>query len=124
RAVAAGRSDEARRLCAIQAGTGKRSCVDFHSFRRAFVTATGRAGELSLAEKMRLSNHKDERVWLAYQPGNGERLVIPAGAVPKVLPPSTAKHQWVEQQSLNDFERARQDSNLRPMAPEAIALSS
>lgn len=79
------RPEDRRQHCALQSGiAGRRACVDFHSFRRAFVQGTlGQAaqGKLTLQESMRLADHKDPLVHLKYSP-DGARRVIPAAALP------------------------------------------
>lgn len=116
-------------LCALQSGIARRrACVDFHSFRRAFVTATTskRAG-LSMAESMRLSDHSDPATHARYRRDEGHR-VIPGAVLPRLsntgekggLGSGAAETSEASIQNPQRFQRrAQKDSNLRPMAPEA-----
>lgn len=76
------RPEERRQHCALQSGiAGKRACVDFHSFRRAFVTATTNQKGLSFQESMRLADHSDPTTHMKYMRDENRR-VIPGGALP------------------------------------------
>lgn len=81
------RPEDRRQHCALQSGIkGRRACVDFHSFRRAFVQGTlgeTAAGKLTFLESMRLADHSDPKVHMKYVP-DGERRVIPEGALPSL----------------------------------------
>jgi integrase len=75
--------------------------VDFHSFRRAFVTAIGKAG-LNAQTAMRLTGHKTMATHMRYN--LPDVLEIPAGAVPSFghAPP-------------DDFERALATFEATPL---------
>lgn len=108
------KSEQARKLCALQAGIAKRrAAIDFHSFRRAWVTATSSAKDLSFAESMRLADHRDPATHGRYRRDDTVRHV-PAGVLPLALP----KLPTHDPEILHDIKRAQKDSNLRPMAPE------
>jgi integrase len=78
------RPEDRRQHCALQAGiVGKRACVDFHSFRRAFVTATTNQKGLSFQESMRLADHSDPTTHMKYMRDENRR-VIPGGALPSL----------------------------------------
>jgi integrase len=88
--------------------------LDFHSFRRAFVSAVGDAG-VNAQTSMRLTGHTQLETHLRYV----DRLrpvAAPQAAIPELsrLRDTTTSDPRV-------FPRARQDSNLRPTAPEANA---
>jgi integrase len=116
-------------LCALQSGIARRrACVDFHSFRRAFVTATTskRAG-LSMAESMRLADHSDPATHARYRRDEGAR-VIPGSVLPNLanaagrggLGSGAAKTRTPSIDNPQSFQRrARGGSNPRPTAPEA-----
>lgn len=76
--------EDRRQHCALQSGiAGKRACVDFHSFRRAFVTATTNQKGLSFQESMRLADHSDPTTHMKYMRDENRR-VIPGGALPSL----------------------------------------
>lgn len=76
------RPEDRRALCAIQAGVAKkRAALDFHSFRRAWVTATLATPGLSAAESARLADHSDQATHWRYQRDDKHR-VIPKGVLP------------------------------------------
>lgn len=78
------RPEDRRQHCALQSGiAGKRACVDFHSFRRAFVTATTAQKGLSFQESMRLADHSDPTTHMKYMRDENRR-VIPEGALPSL----------------------------------------
>jgi integrase len=84
------KTEEARRkLCAIQAGTEKFDCLDFHSFRGGYSTALDRSG-VSLREAMRATDHADERTHRRYA-RNQDRIVVPESSIPRILPPTAAE---------------------------------
>lgn len=125
------RPEDRRKLCALQSGTaGRRSAVDFHSFRRAWVTATTNEPGLSLGESMALADHSDPATHLRYR-RDEKRRVIPAGVLPRLpqLPASSqreggfgsnaAETQKGHSRFSNDSRCVRRDSNPRPTAPEA-----
>lgn len=135
-------SDEARRaLCALQVGqsTPPRGPLDFHSWRRAYSSATRKAPGVTLWQAMEYTDHKDAPTYQRYH--EAERVLpVPTGAIP-VLPPmlppmsppvpggpeSSARAIVAAALPLlpplatrkrNDYERARSDSNARPLASE------
>jgi hypothetical protein len=79
--------DERRKFCALQVDTEETRAVDFHSFRRAYVTALADAG-VNMQTALDLSGHTQETTSHRYR---GPRLIeTPAGALPggqrKALP--------------------------------------
>jgi len=120
--------DAQRALCAIQAGTkdsqgkSKLAPVDFHSGRRAAATAAANAPGLSTAQAMAVTNHRDVATWQKYQ-APGQRVVLPESSVPTIVAPSTPLLPPASGPILNDFKRARKDSNLRPLASEDSKLA-
>jgi hypothetical protein len=136
--------DDRKRFCALQTDTSDTLAVDFHSFRRAFTTGLAVSG-VNVQTAMALAGHSDVEIHMRYVlPAT---LVTPAGALPQLAPQPTEPEPPVVLQApgppfrssagakpdnliarlteiLNDLTRARQDSNLRPTAPEAVALSS
>lgn len=83
--------EDQRALCALQTGIkGKRGPVDFHSFRRAWVSATtSKEAGLSFAESMRLADHSDPGTHAKYRRDENRR-VIPAAVLPKVPAPAAS----------------------------------
>jgi integrase len=113
--------------------------VDFHSFRRAFNTALAEAG-VNVQTAMSLAAHSDPQTHMRYVMRTRAMRTIPDAALP-VLPPElpieSAKRgdravessrpvtiPQVLDQNPEQFQRARQDSNLRHSASKADALSS
>jgi len=71
--------DERRKFCALQVDTDETRAVDFHSFRRAFVTALANAGA-TLQDAMDASGHSVATTSHGYR---GPRLIeIPEAALP------------------------------------------
>lgn len=71
---------EARRqFCALQVDTDETRAVDFHSFRRAFVTALGKSG-VNLQTSMLAAGHGDPTTHLRYNVP--ETVTVPASALP------------------------------------------
>jgi len=113
--------------------------VDFHSFRRAYNTALARAG-VNMQQAMVLASHSDAKTHMGYVNAVEAARPVPAAALP-VLPPA-ALAAWRESppvtdavgpsndqvaqpaDPLEDPEHARRDSNPRPVASKATALSS
>ncbi len=115
--------------------------VDFHSWRRAWAQALKRVGA-NVQTSAALSAHaSDLRAHGRYLDNPTEAQVVPAGVVPMLvsgLPKPAdgvpcgkvlfgqelAKTQGGGLKNMNDIERARKDSNLRPLAsegnPEAV----
>ncbi|MEY4545377.1 MAG: hypothetical protein RL685_1572 [Pseudomonadota bacterium] len=71
--------DERRKFCALQVGTGEMRALEFHSWRRAYVTALSRAGVGHL-EAMALSGHTDVATHAGYYAP--QLLAAPAAALP------------------------------------------
>ncbi len=104
--------------------------VDFHSFRRAFNTALAEAG-INVQTAMALAAHSDARTHMRYVMKTTVMRTIPEAVLPRLsgalstaqssrsgrLPPSPKINP-------ERFQRATQESNLRPTAPEAVALSN
>jgi integrase len=103
--------------------------VDFHSFRRAYNTALAASG-INVQHAMRLAGHSDPRTHMGYVMDTAALRTIPAAALP-VLPTamtvessrSVTIHGGTQVKP-EQFQRATQESNLRPTAPEAVALSN
>jgi integrase len=125
------RPEDRRKHCALQSGVpGKFSAVDFHSFRRAWVTATSNVKGLSFAESMALADHSDPATHLRYRRDEKHR-VVPAGVLPRLpqlastqpgkggFGSGSGKTDLAHSEFLNDSRRARVNSNHRPTAPEA-----
>ncbi|HEY3493345.1 MAG TPA: hypothetical protein VGK73_01610 [Polyangiaceae bacterium] len=71
--------DERRNFCALQVDTDETRAVDFHSFRRAYVTALADAGA-SMQDALDLTGHTVATTSHGYR---GARLIeTPAGALP------------------------------------------
>ena len=112
--------DGRRKKCVLQSGMkGKRSSVDFHSFRRAFVTATSKAAGLSFSDSMRLADHSDPRTHLRYKSDGDEARVIPSSALPRISAPTVPKMPASHSKISNNSGRVRRDSNAGPVASEA-----
>lgn len=73
---------ELRKLCYIQTASARFKPVDFHSFRRAYVTAVQKATQ-DLAASMRLAGHTDTKTHLGYR-AHDEVLRLPDGALPNL----------------------------------------
>jgi site-specific recombinase XerD len=106
--------------------TSKR--VDWHSFRRAFATSLAESG-VNEQRAMHLTAHSDSKVHARYVQETQAMQVIPAAAIPALpalsLPAKDVVTERGERSKKRpEFWRARQDSNLRPTAPEAVALSN
>lgn len=119
------KGEDRKRFCALQSGVARRrACLDFHSFRRAWVTATTSAPGVSLGESMRLADHSDARTHMGYRRDDSRR-VIPRGVLPRlparegVSAAATAKPSGHPTTIPNDYGRARRDLNSRPTASEA-----
>lgn len=105
--------------CALQSGIpGKRDRLDFHSMRRAAVTATSSAPDLSFAQSMALADHHDPKTHMRYRRDESNR-VMPESALPRIMAPSLPKMPGAGTKNRKDIKRARKDSNLRPLASEA-----
>jgi hypothetical protein len=71
--------DERKKFCALQTATEDSLPLDFHSLRRAFITACASAG-MSLQDSMDASGHTQDTTHHGYR---GPRLLeVPAGAIP------------------------------------------
>jgi integrase len=103
--------------------------VDFHSFRRAFNTALAEAG-VNVQHAMHLAAHGDAKTHMRYVMRTAAMRSIPDAALPPFLPmallessqPVTIHPDLKEKDQ--SFRYARRDSNPRPMASKATALSS
>lgn len=108
-----------RRHCALQSGIkGKRDRLDFHSMRRAAVTATSSAPDLSFAESMALADHHDPKTHMRYRRDEANRH-IPESSLPRIMAPTMPKMPGTDLKKPNHNERARTESNRRPLASEA-----
>lgn len=108
-----------RKFCALQSGIpGKRDRLEFHSMRRASVTATSSSKDLSFAESMRLADHHDPKTHMRYRRDEANRR-IPESSLPRIMAPTMPKMAGAGTKKRNDNERARVDSNHRPLASEA-----
>jgi integrase len=111
---------------------GRTLPVDFHSFRRAYNTALAASG-INVQHSMRLAGHSDARTHMKYVMDTPALQVMPEAALP-VLPAEmtfeTSRAVTIQQHTKKktkkdeQYQRATQESNLRPTAPEAVALSS
>jgi len=103
--------------------------VDFHSFRRAFNTALAEAG-VNVQKAMALAAHSDAKTHMRYVMNTRSMRTIPEAALPplpSVLAVQSSAPVTIDPMTDHkpeEFQRAQQDSNLRPTAPEAVALSS
>lgn len=129
------KGDDQKRLCALQSGDGKRQGpVDFHSFRRAAATAAATSG-VSLQQQMAVLDHSDARTTMGYVRRH-QAVEVPAAMLPAIpapsaqsrpvktsaraiLPSTVAENRSAKHTKQRKTGRARKDSNLRPMAPEA-----
>ncbi len=101
-------------------------CVDFHSWRRAASGQLARAG-VNEQTAMAFTHHTDakthRRYWAAAQ-----MATLPAEALPNLPAPSEpgipVSDCSTPSEKPESFRRAWQNSNLRPLASEASALSS
>ncbi len=92
--------------------------VDFHSWRRAFVQAVAGTG-LNAQQAQKLSGHADLSAYDRYLRSTSKTLTIPIEALPDLRVSTIAFYDCPP-----ELLRARQDSNLRPPASKADALSS
>jgi integrase len=110
--------------------------VDFHSFRRAFNTALAEA-DVTLQKAMALAAHSDARTHMRYVMRTTMMRTIPDDVLPRlpatlpglaaVRPEQSSGAETIRSGPLKNpqqFQRATQESNLRPTAPEAVALSN
>ncbi len=103
--------------------------VDFHSFRRAFNTALAEAG-INVQTSMAVAAHSDARTHMRYVMRTTVMRTIPDAVLPRLpgfLPVESSRAGRLPtppEKNLEQFQRATQDSNLRPTAPEAVALSN
>ncbi len=103
--------------------------VDFHSFRRAFNTALAEAG-VNVQHAMHLAGHGDARTHMRYVMQTSALGTIPDAALPKlpaILAVESSRlvtNHGGPKMNPERFQRATQESNLRPTAPEAVALSN
>ena len=99
--------------------------VDFHSWRRAFNQALADAG-VNAQQAQALAGHSTMAAHERYLRNTQHARSIPVEALPRVLVGPTVSASPMLKPSEEDpvSQRARKDSNLRPTAPEAVALSS
>ena len=103
--------------------------VDFHSFRRAFNTALAEAG-VNVQQAMHLAAHSDAKTHMRYVMRTAAMRAIPDAALP-ALRASTllessrpvTNHPRAAKKA-QSIQHARTDSNRRPVASKATALSS
>jgi integrase len=97
--------------------------VDFHSFRRAFNTALAEAG-VNVQTAMALAAHSDARTHMRYVMKTTAMRTIPEAVLPRLpatLPVESSRSltiAGVPNFFPEEFQRATQESNLRPTAPE------
>jgi len=110
--------------------------VDFQSFRRAFNTALAEAG-VNVQRAMALAAHSDSKTHMRYVMNTIAMRTIPAGALPRLPSARTSSvddsrlessrpvtNRPVAENKPERFRHARRDSNPRPVASKATALSS
>jgi integrase len=103
--------------------------VDFHSFRRAFNTALAEAG-INVQTAMALAAHSDARTHMRYVMKTTVMRTIPDAVLPRLpgfLPVESSAPRRLPtsaEKNPKGFQCATGDSNARPTAPEAVALSS
>lgn len=97
--------------------------VDFHSWRRAWSQGLRKAGANVQTSAAITGHASDLRAHGRYLESPTEAMVVPAGAVPNIGRLLAETHGGVLK-NRNDIERARVDSNHRPLAsegnPEAV----
>lgn len=97
--------------------------VDFHSWRRAWSQGLKKAGANVQTSAAITGHASDLRAHGRYLDNPTEAMVVPAGAVPNIGR-LLAETQGRVLKNMNDSERARVDSNHRPLAsegnPEAV----
>jgi integrase len=103
--------------------------VDFHSFRRAFNTALAEA-DVNLQKAMVLASHADAKTHMKYVARTRRMRSLPAAALPS-LPHALLVESsrpvtiaYMASENPEGYPHARRDSNPRPMASKATALSS
>jgi len=98
--------------------------VDFHSWRRAFNQALADAG-VNAQQAQALAGHASLDAHARYLVNTSRAREIPENALPRLtvgtLGAQPSAHRMLDAAY---SPRAREDSNLRPLAPEANALSS
>ncbi len=103
--------------------------IDFHSFRRSFNTALAEAG-VNAQHAMLLAGHADDRTHMRYVMQTRALGSIPDAALPKlpaVLAVETSRpvtNHGGTKMNPEQFQRATQESNLRPTAPESEYIRS
>jgi integrase len=95
--------------------------VDFHSWRRAFSQALAEAG-LNEQQAMALAGHESEEAHRRYLRARDRLRELPIAALPRL---GVLAQPWPKLTSGSPLSQyATGDSNARPSAPEADALSS
>jgi hypothetical protein len=102
-------------------------CCTFHSFRRAYSRALARA-EVNMQTAMMMASHADAAQHMAYVREVEVARAVPDAALPaldpglaaRLLSPAVTEGAELFQKTVY----ARRDSNPRPMASKATALSS
>lgn len=138
------KGDARKKFCALQTDTDESRAVDFHSFRRKFVTALANSG-LNLQTSMALAGHSDPATHARYiqegaltvpqkpidpapvaqQLGSIEAAVAALvaalrGPIDPRVGSNGVSGEVIDPLIPEQFHgRARKDSNLRPTAPEA-----
>jgi integrase len=108
--------DDRKKFCALQVATDDSLPLDFHSLRRAFITACAQAG-MSLQDSMDASGHTQETTHHGYR---GPRLLaVPAAAIPgEPLPPSTPE------ENKQGPQQAPFNSSADPMAAMTAMMAA
>ena len=100
--------------------------MDFHSWRRKFVQALTDIG-LNAQQAQKLAGHADLAAHERYLRNTTRTLVIPSEALPDLTStvcPSRCRNSKPRIHNQALIQYATSDSNARPLAPEANALSS
>lgn len=87
--------------------------LDFHGFRRAFVTATANDPETSMQKAMLASDHSDPRTHLGYMSG---AVTIPQAAIPKLPTRDRPRLAPPIGQSSEDASEAARHRGFEPLA--------
>jgi integrase len=102
-------------------GTDMVKPVDFHSWRRAFNQALADA-DVNAQQAAALAGHADLGAHARYLVNTAKMRTLPEAALPRLSVQKAAPLPFRLRRSHDSasFPRARQDSNLRPSAPEAL----
>lgn len=93
--------------------TARTRRLDFHGFRRAFVTALANTKELSMQQAMALANHGDHRTHMGYVT---KTTHIPASAVPNLGKRDHARLASTHGQTADDLSEQARHSGFEPLA--------